>query len=581
MKIFKTILNLLNFVFSISVLVTLVWFHGFKYEQHFLEPHVVYLLASYGFFVAQFIARMIISGDYKGYLVRNKVEYILFILCALEVVLNIMMNFSILGYLLSYTGIENHNHLYVLTAHGILTILVGMELGKATKRSTIWKLSPPILFVLSFVVLIVMGSSLLMLPEMSINGESLNFVDALFTSTSANCVTGLTVVETATHFSTKGQILIMILIQLGGLNMIAFATYFISFYRLRVKSVIAETTFKQVIPGPDNLETKKLIKRVIWSTIFIEFVGAIVLYNQIGLSTIDLDNQGRVFHAVFHSISAFNNAGFTLYENGFSSLAVNTNFSMHITISVLIILGGLGFVVIHDLFNLKRTFDKRKRRSIHLQSKIALISSVVLILTGMIVFYFGENDSISHLNESDKWITAFFQSVTTRTAGFNTVSFSSLSTVFFLFAIILMFIGASSGSTGGGIKTSTFSVLILSTIKKKDRKINYGNSFLNTSLVAKALRILIYSIIIITMGSIILMISDPNVEFQDLFFEEVSAFATVGLSTGITADLSITGKTVIIVTMFIGKIGPIALAQALVANIKISEEKNDQDIMIG
>ena len=200
MEVARKIFNLLNLLVSLSAIGTLVWWHGYQYRPHHLHPHILYLNSCFGFYLLQFVFRAKLSGSIREYFHKNRLEYALFTFLILELLTNWLMDFSIVSFLLSFTGIENHNHVFVLSLHILLLFIVGIELGKATTRSTVWRLSPPILFILSFVVLIVIGSSLLMLPEMTANKQGMSFIDALFTSISANCVTGLIVVDTATFF---------------------------------------------------------------------------------------------------------------------------------------------------------------------------------------------------------------------------------------------------------------------------------------------------------------------------------------------------------------------------------------------
>ena len=227
-------------------------------------------------------------------------------------------------------------------------------------------------------------------------------------------------------------------------------------------------------------------------------------------------------------------------------------------------------------------YFRRRETTFSLQSRISLISSLVLIFLGTVLFYGIERSGVlSDMNLTESMITSFFQSVTSRTAGFSTVDFGSVSVLTLIVLMVFMFIGASSGSTGGGIKTSTFAVLLIGALKAKKRKSNYGKSFLTNKLVKKAFSKLVYSIIVISFGTLILIISEPEKAISQLIFEEVSAFGTVGLSTGITSSLSSTGKIVIIISMIIGRIGPLALAYSMIRTVSTSDEKEKDGIMLG
>ena len=414
---------------------------------------------------------------------------------------------------------------------------------------------------------------------MSADKQGMSFIDALFTSISANCVTGLIVVDTATFFSLKGKVLILLLIQFGGLNIIAFATYFISFFRKSVEGHRNRTTIKELLQTDSLDSTKNMVKMVVFTTLIIEFIGTVILYHQwdpqVGFS----DNSEKLFYSVFHAISAFNNAGFTLFTDGFASAIVQSTFTLHITVALLIVLGGLGFTTIQDTFSL---FRHRFRTKLPVQSKIAWLSTILLVFVGAAVFFIAENgNTLGKQDFSEAITTSFFQSVTARTAGFNTVSFSNLTPIVIVATMILMFIGASSGSTGGGIKTSTFTVLLLAIVKRKEKAIDYGTSFLTGVLVKKAVTILLYSFGVIVVSVIILIIVEPDKTIVQLCFEEISAFGTVGLSTGITPELSTVGKSVIMASMFIGRIGPLALAYALIKSITVSKIKEEKGIMLG
>lgn len=582
MELFRKLFNFLNLIISISVIGTLVWWHGFQYHPHHLQPHIVYLNLCFVFFIVQFIFRAKLSENFKTYLQQNRIEYFLFILLLIEWLSSCLLDFSLIRQVANTTNIESHDHLYMLLLHGWLLLFVGFELGKATTRNTFWKLSPPVLFILSFTVLIVIGGSLLMLPEMTVDAKGLDFTDALFTSISANCVTGLIVVDTATYFTLKGKILLLLMIQVGGLNIITFATYFISFFRRTIGEQRHRLTVKELLHTDKLTDIKELAKKVVLTTLLIEFIGTVILYQLWGVS---IPGTGeRLFYAVFHSVSAFNNAGFSLFTNGFANESMQSLFSIHITVAVLIILGGIGFTTLQDVFNFNRIKNliTRKKASLPIQSKIAIYSSALLIIMGALLFFSFESQNVlSNQSTYEGIITSFFQAITARTAGFNTIDFGALGVSSLLLIMVLMFIGASSGSTGGGIKTSTFTALLIAFIKQKERSQNYGKSFLTKTLVKKALTITIYSVIVIMVGTFILIFSEPNKRWSELLFEEISAFGTVGLSTGITLELSLIGKSVIMVSMFIGRIGPLALAYTLIKSSTFIEEKEEQGIMIG
>ncbi|MBL1232526.1 MAG: potassium transporter TrkG [Vicingaceae bacterium] len=583
MKYLLQILRVFNFLISISVVGTLIYFHGYKYSPNHLHGHLTYLHVCLGFYLIQFGIKLIVSDNWKEYINDNLVEFYILLGLVSSMSINWLMDFSISQWLLSFTGIHEINHLYILFLHVWVLIIVAIELGKVATKHTIWKLSPPWLFIISFIVLIVIGSSLFMLPEMTTNGEGMEFSKALFTSVSANCVTGLTLIDVATYFTIKGKILLLILIQLGGLNIISFATFFISKYHKVITSCRSDETVKEVLhtKSLEGEATKNMLRKVIYTTLIIEFIGALALYNFWDKTISFTSNFDKVFYSVFHSVSAFNNAGFTLFSDGLTNNSIVINYSVHIIIAILIVLGGLGFTTLWDITKLKAVFNEKVNRSpFRKSSMVAIVTSLVLIIGGTFFYIWLEgNTSLQNHSEYGKYVTAFFQSVTARTAGFNTTDIGSLSIPILIMLILWMFIGASSGSTGGGIKTSTLYVLILSLWEKIRGKSTQLSQMIR-DLFKKAITILIYSLILVFIGTLMLFLSDGDKEFLALLFEAVSAYGTVGLSTGITSELSLTGQIVLMILMFIGRIGPLALAYTLIKGIEIQKD-NHEGIMIG
>ena len=399
-----------------------------------------------------------------------------------------------------------------------------------------------------------------MLPEMTIKGHSgLDFLTALFTSISASCVTGLSLIDISQILSGKGQIVVMILMQLGGLNIISFAAIFAI---LRGGFGMRQANFMSENLGEDLKRSRSLIGAIFRLTIFIELIGA-------GLLAIlwsgKYDGLGEnLFYSLFHSISAFNNAGFSLFSNSLASEGVNHEFGVHAIIAILIVLGGIGFGTISDL--LKQPWRKQSMvkswRSLRVGTKLGLVVAGVLIGFGAAMVFMLEGyegpigPQLSH---------SIFQSITARTAGFNTVNFGAMATPTLLFFIFLMFIGGGSGSTAGGIKTSTFALVFMSaaaTIQGK-KNVNIYKTQIPWELMNKAFAIFLFSAVSILVGIFLLTLFEPEKALLDLAFEEVSAFCTVGLSTGITPTVSLGGKIVLMVSMLIGRVGTLTLAFAL------------------
>jgi Trk-type K+ transport system membrane component len=281
----------------------------------------------------------------------------------------------------------------------------------------------------------------------------------------------------------------------------------------------------------------------------------------------------QFFYSIFHSISAFNNAGFSLFSDGLHEHIVRNSHSMHMVLAGLIFFGAVGFPVIEDLFNIERIKKKLKTPwyGLKLSTKISLYTSLILVAVGMLFFYFLEQqNTLNGLTLEGQLITSFFQSITTRTAGFNTVDFSMVGTPMLIIIIFLMFVGASPGSTGGGIKTSTFTLIVFSALNtiRGRKKIEIDKKTISPELLHKAFSIFLFASTAIFIAIFILSISDGEKGLMPIAFEAVSAFSTVGLSTGITADLSFVGKVVIMICMFIGRIGTLTLAFALSSKMK-------------
>ncbi|MBC7087683.1 MAG: Trk family potassium uptake protein [Tissierellales bacterium] len=420
---------------------------------------------------------------------------------------------------------------------------------------TRFKLNPPRSLALGFMLLIVIGAFLLNLPIASQDGKSIGIIDALFTSASAVCVTGLVVVNTATHWTSFGQVVILLLIQIGGLGIMTMATIvaIISGRKISFKErlVIKEQLNQETLSG-----LVKLTKYVIYLTLAIEAFGAIIL------STRFIPQYGLkegIWFSIFHSISAFCNAGFDITGNSF--IDYNNSAIFILTISSLIVLGGLGFGVILDVVR------NRSWKKLSLHSKLVISFTVFLIVTGSIIFYLLESNNPLTMQDftlKEKVLASMFSSITPRTAGFNTIDTSALRQSSSLFTIILMFIGGSPGSTAGGVKTVTMGVLIISTISiiRGERDVEVFKRRIPYETIFKSIAIIIIGMTIVFFVTFILTLTEDQ-EFLNLLFETTSAFGTVGLSRGITSELSRSGKIILTMTMYAGRVGPLTLAFAV------------------
>ena len=417
---------------------------------------------------------------------------------------------------------------------------------------------------LGFIVTIFIGAIILSLPISSASGEATNFLDTLFTSTSAVCVTGLVTVDTGTYWSTFGQVTIMILIELGGLGFMSFATLLAMIVgkkiTLRERLVMQEAMNAFSIQGLVHM-----VRCVLIFTFSIQIIGAILLATQFipmfGVET-------GIFYSIFHSISAFCNAGFDLMGNYSSLVPLNSNAMIILTISALIIIGGLGFAVWIEIYNYKKS---GRKLSVH--AKLVILITALLLGIGfvlMFIFEFNNPLTIGEMSFGDKLLNSWFTGLTPRTAGFNSVSTGDLTVAGQFLTVILMFIGGSPGSTAGGLKTATFGILmftVISVIKGRENTEIFNRRF-SKDLVYRAFVIFFLALGLIVGVTMVLAVAEPNIAFADLLFEATSAFGTAGLSTGITPSLGSVSKVVLMISMYFGRVGILTVMLAMLRGKK-------------
>jgi trk system potassium uptake protein len=426
------------------------------------------------------------------------------------------------------------------------------------RRKMFFKLDPPKILVLGFGMIILLGSMLLSMPAATTDGKGLTWVDALFTATSATCVTGLVVVDTGDTFTQFGEIVILSMIQIGGLGFMSFATLlaFILGKRISLKErlIIQESLNNASVEG-----VVRLVKRILIFTAVIEIAGGILLSLRFSQ---DMAAGKAIYFGFFHAISNFNNAGFDLM-GGFQGLVAYADDPViNLTLISLISIGGIGFIVMNELFEYKST------RRISLHTKMVLVVSGILVSAGALLIFileFNNPATLKPMSMSGKILSALYQSVTPRTAGSNTLSIPDLKQTTLFILIFLMFIGASPGSTGGGIKTTTFAILmgaVKSQIRGREDVTFFGRR-MDYSIIYKSLTVTLMALFLVIFVTMVLTITEPGKDFLMIFFEAVSAFATVGLSMGLTPELSEYGKIIIVFTMFAGRLGPLTLAFAV------------------
>jgi trk system potassium uptake protein TrkH len=442
-------------------------------------------------------------------------------------------------------------------------------------------LTPARIFILSFAAVILAGALLLWLPFSTARGN-LRFVDTLFTSTSAVCVTGLVVLDTGKDLSLQGQIITMILIQIGGLGIITFSTVFFVLMGRGISfkgREIVQSTFLHT-PRRDFLV---IAKAVILFTFATESIGAVLLFIRFFQ---DFQFNSALYHAIYHAVSAFNNAGFSLFSDNL--ISYQGDLIVNLVIMGLIVHGGIGFIVQYEVLSWVRGI--RKRVSIH--TKIVLITTALLILSGAFLFYLFERNHILHGTPIlTQLLTCLFQSVTPRTAGFNTVEIGALMNQTILLLILLMFIGASPGSTGGGVKTTSaalLGLLIWNRIKGNEN-VSLFNRTIPREIIGRTISIIFASAFSVAIIWSILLIAGRTLDpvgsrhfFVEYLFETVSAFGTVGLSMGVTPKLNDVQKVAIILMMFAGRVGPLTLAFSLSrSTVKKGLTYAEEGVMVG
>jgi trk system potassium uptake protein len=438
-------------------------------------------------------------------------------------------------------------------------------------------LDPPKVLVLGFAILILIGTCLLTLPIATVDGNGLSFLNALFTATSATCVTGLVVVDTGSTFTTFGQLVILSLIQIGGLGFMTFATFF--FFLLGKKISLKDRLLLQ--ESLNNLSIEgivRLVKRVLIFTAAIEIVGAIILSLRFSY---DMSIGRAIYYGFFHSISNFNNAGFDLMGEFRSLTPYVSDPTVTLTVCALITIGGIGFIVMNEVYDYRDT----RRLSVH--TKVVLVTSLILTAGGAILiflFEFGNDKTLQPLSPLGKVLGALFQSVTNRTAGSNTLNIPDLTHPTLFLTIFLMFVGASPGSTGGGIKTTTLATLlgtVWSQVKGKEDVVLFRRRIV-IEIIFKALTVTVSGLFLVMIITMLLTISEVGKDFLMILFEATSAFATVGLSMGLTPELSPIGRMLIIFTMFAGRVGPLTVAFAIAMRRKPDPYRHPKGrIMIG
>mgnify|MGYP000214977048 CR=1 FL=1 len=545
---------------AFSTIISLVIYHGFALDE-FQNEIVGYVVrASIGYYLIKFVLELFYNFQPRQFLRERKWEALLMLFLVTDILVINIAHVEVLSALGNLIGVPGLQSGFLLVLQFYFLIIVGLEFGRVGEVLPKSNLSAPALLLISFLVLIALGTGLLMLPEMTpADDPGLGFLTAVFTSISASCVTGLSLIDISTALSFKGQTIVMILMQLGGLNIISFAALFAI---LRGGFGMRQQNFMSENLGENLKQSRTLVGAIFRLTFTIQLLGALLL----GIVWMgSFDSLGEtIFYSVFHSISAFNNAGFSLFTDSLATQGIASSPAVHWVIAIMIILGGIGFGTLSDIIRQEWIAQPMMKswRNLRIGTKLGLVVSGVLLVFGAFIFLVLEpatGGAGTHISNS------FFQSITARTAGFNSVNFGGLATPTLLMMIFLMFVGGGSGSTAGGIKTSTFALVFLSaaaTIQGK-KNINLYKLQIPWELMNRAFAVFLFAVVFIFLGIFSLALLEPEMELLDLAFEQVSAFCTVGLSTGITSELSIGSQTVLMLSMLVGRVGTLTLAFAL------------------
>lgn len=594
----------MSFVALVAI-VSLILEHG----RYLSESHIVVVqsldVGIIGLFVLDLLVKLFIARERLRYLRQHIAHYSL--LCILLVWLLLarwMTDYQAIEEFLTRLDIRSVTKLYIVIIQIAIVVRLIIQAVETQRRLAHTRFKPAHILVASFLFIILIGTVLLYSPRATPGAGQAGFIDSVFTATSATCVTGLIVQDTGSYFSPFGQMVILVLIQIGGLGLMTFAAFFAMI--LGVGMGIKHRMVMQDVLNQHTVgEVGRLIVYILVLTLVLEAVGAALLYP---VWEGDLSTKERLYTSIFHSISCFCNAGFSLYSSSFTAYSANPY--LNIVACMLIILGGVGFAVHRNLlavlrtawhrlpmpFSRRRLLEPTRKLRLSLHTKVVLLVTVLLIVGGALVVWLLEHDGVlAGKTPGEQVLAAFFQSVTARTAGFNTTDTSKLSSASLVFVAILMFIGASPGSTGGGIKTVTFAMLLIAIVATIRNRPHFEvfHRTVSRSLINRAIVVVTVAGFVVATSTILLCHFEQHtsitldgqtarIGLREAFFEVFSAFGTVGLSTGITGHLTSAGKVIIMLTMLVGRIGPLTLVLALGQKVgRVDYDYPEENVMIG
>ena len=577
------VVNNTMLLLGLGVVVSLLLEYGFYIDDRTLRLLHYFDYSVLGLFILHDFLKLAIVRDKKSFLRYNWLNFTFFVaLFLLFLFYNPWWQFPLPGASLREMPVRQIAKIYILITQVYLLFATAFSTIKFGQKYAFARLNPISILMGSFIVIILIGTGLLMLPKATMS-HHFSFVDALFTSTSATCVTGLIVVDTGTYFTQFGQWIILLLIQAGGLGIMTMAASFAVVLGTRM-SIRERVIMRDLLSDESMAQIGRTLWQVLGLTLFIEGVGVVAIYELVPGDTISVAD--KLFFSVFHSISAFCNAGFSTISDSLIGFSHNSMFLG--TFAVLIVLGGLGFPVLvnllgHRFYGTEGPFGQKKLR-MNMQTHIVLWVTAFLIAAGTVWIWITNYAAVGETAITGKAIMeSLFQSITARTAGFNTVRIGAMTVPALLGIMALMFIGASPGSTGGGIKTTTF-FLSLQTIWTQltgRPVVEYRHRAIPNKLLTRGMMLILAAGAVVFFSFTFLTIFEDQPPLR-LLFEAISAFGTVGLSMGATPELSEAGRIIITITMYLGRVGPMAFVMALSRKQrKHNYEYPEESVMLG
>ena len=567
------VIDLMTNIAALCVIVGAILEFGFELSDRLKDEFDLVYFWAWNMFLLERVCHLVLTRRGKRRAAYNFIGW----------TVNGLLTLTLIPIILNILGIDDSTGVIRVLENRAIYLLVlflisSIELSSTVISSLGRKSNPSLMMAVSFLFIIMAGSGMLLMPRCIQHGVHLSWIDSLFTATSAVCVTGLTTIDVPSTFTSFGQLVIMMLIQVGGLGVMTITSFFALFF-------MGNTSIYNQMQVQDMVSSKSLAS--LWSTLLnifgftavLELAGAVLIFLNIH-GTIGLDIRHELFFSMFHAVSAFCNGGFSNYQDGVgASVLMEGHCWLYIILALLIILGGIGYPV---LVNLKMAVTKYKkgRHLFDLNTKIVLRTTMMLIVSGTVLLAFFEwNNTFAGMPIREKLTQAFFNAVSPRTAGFISVDLNSMCIQSIFIYTLLMWIGGASQSTAGGVKVNAFAVAFLNirAIIHGTTRVEFAGRELSTDSIRRANAAVFVSIILLSVFVFLVTLTEPDLPLKAIVFECVSAFATVGSSLGITSSLQDTSKVLLVVLMFIGRVGLVTMAQGLLKQYKNQNYKLPQD----